>query len=333
MRVPFTDLRVSESVASEISQRWSWIVESGQYIGGPTVSAFERAFADYVGAAHCVGVGNGTDAIATAVRALGWHGPKSVAASTFLATAEGMLLGGCEPYVVDVDPRTLLADDADVSVGLHGQLGPPGTIVDASQCHGATRDGRRHHGLVMTWSGYASKPLGAFGDAGWVTTDDGDLAQRIRDVANHAGGPGSTNSRLDALQAGVLLSKLPHLDADNARRVERAAYYRHLLEPLAETERLVLPGRDMRSSHMFHIFAIRVNGNRRDAVLDELQAAGVDARVHYRWPIHLWPKWNLPGRAPNATKAADELISLPLWADIPAASQEYVCSTLAEALA
>lgn len=333
MRVPFTDLRSPGDIAAMASINAIGLMTQ-TWVGGSMVEAFEEAWAEYTGARYCVSCANGSEAVELAVRALGWHGPRSVSASTFIATAEGMVRGGCEPYVVDVDPRTLLADsgDLDVSVGLHGQLGPSGTIVDAAQCHGATRDGRRHIGTLMTWSGYVTKPLGAWGDAGWITTDDGDLAQRIRDLANHAGGPGSGNSRLDAIQAAVLLVKLPHLDAMNAQRTGAALYYHHLLEGLAESERVILPGRDMRSTHVWHIYAIRVDGNRRDEVLERLHAAGVDARVHYRWPIHLWPKWDLPGRAPVAAKAADEMISLPLWAGISAGQQEYVSAMLTEAL-
>lgn len=341
MRVPFVDLTLqSAMVYGEVRDRWSTIVRSGEFVGGPLVAEFERRWAEYCGASHCVALGNGTDAVELACRVrLGGLGRVSVPANTFIATVEGIVRAGLEPVVVDVDPRTLLADGADVQVALYGQHGARGRVVDASQAHGSDFDGRRQVGDVMTWSFYPSKPLGAWGDAGAVTTDDGDLARFIRNLANHAGGLGSFNSRMDPLQAAVLLAKLPYLDEWNAQRRAAAMYYRYALEPLVQSGRLSIPKADPRSVHVYHLFVIRVRD--RDEVLVRLHDAGVDARVHYARPVQFWPGWwsSRAGgpigvdRVPvDADMACREVLSLPLWAGISKGQQDRVVDVLSEVL-
>lgn len=329
MRVPFVDLYPqSRLVMEDVAERWKLLIARAEFIGGPAVETFEREWAAYVGARYCVSCANGTDAIELAVRALGLRGPRSVAANTYIGTVEGMARGGCEPFVVDVDPRTMLADSPDVSVSLYGQHAAPGKIVDAAQAHGAERDGRKNLG-VMCWSFYVTKPLGAWGDAGAVTTDDGDLAARIRALANHEGAHGQ-NSRMDALQAAVLSAKIPYLDDWNAQRSGAALYYNHLLEDLAVAERVVLPGRDMRSSHVWHLYVVRVRD--RDGVLVRMRQAGVDVRVHYGATVADWNGWALAGHCERARTTCATVLSLPLWAGMSGAQQERVVETLIGAL-
>lgn len=343
MKVPFVDLSAqSAMVYGEVKDRWSTIVHSGEFVGGPLVTEFERRWAEYCGAAHCVALANGTDAVELACRVrLGGLGRVTVPANTFIATVEGIVRAGLEPVVVDVNPSTLVArpdDEVDVAVALYGQHGSRARVVDASQAHGSSFDGRRQVGDVMTWSFYPSKPLGAWGDAGAITTDDGDLARHVRRLATHAGGPGSFNSRMDPLQAAVLLAKLLHLDEWNAQRRGAAMYYGHALDSLYREGRLGLVGFEAQSVHVHHLFVIRVRD--RDEVLVRLHDAGVDARVHYARPVHGWNNWPRDGggsmRVPSvpveANMATSEVLSLPLWAGISRWQQDRVVDVLTDVL-
>jgi dTDP-4-amino-4,6-dideoxygalactose transaminase len=333
--VPFVDLAPqTELVVVEVGERWRQVIVSGEFVGGPVVAEFERRWADYCGADHCVALGNGTDAVELAcrVRLTGLE-RVSVPANTFIATVEGIVRAGLEPCVVDVDHSTLLADHADVAVALYGQHGQRGRVVDAAQAHGASFDGLRQVGDVMAWSFYPSKPLGAWGDAGAVTTDDPFLARRIRMLANHGGGPGSTNSRMDPLQAAVLLAKLPYLDGWNTQRAAAALYYRHVLEPLVAAGRLGVVYVNPRSSHVYHLFVVRVR--EPEWVLAAMANAGVEVRRHYPEMVQFWSGWGgeLDGEAtPEAAMGCREVLSLPLWAGITQAQQDRVVEVLEGAL-
>lgn len=365
-RIPLIDLPMAHAeVAEEVALGFTRVLNTGSFIGGEEVRAFEREYAAFCQMAHCVGVANGTDALELALRAVGVRAGSEVILPTnsFIATAEAVVRIGARPVLVDCDPKTLLLDveamlnavspdtSALIPVHLYGQLAPverlaPAAIPiveDAAQCHGATRHGRAagSWGIAAT-SFYPSKNLGAYGDAGAVVTPSEQLARYVRATANH----GSTrryrhehigcNSRLDALQAVVLRTKLARLDRWNRRRQIAAARYDALLEPLGLNRPAILDG----NVHVWHLYVVRIPANgepgRRDRILGRLRAAGVDADVHYPVPIHRAPAFAYlgypAGSLPQAESAAAEILSLPLYPQITAEQQEYAVTALTAAL-
>jgi dTDP-4-amino-4,6-dideoxygalactose transaminase len=332
----------------------------GTFIGGAAVEEFEHAFAALCEAEHCVGVANGTDALEIALRCAGVGlGDRVVLpANTFIATAGAAWRIGAEIVLVDSDHHHLIDVDqlddavskrraaAVVPVHLYGQLAAVevvaeiaerrGTVVveDAAQCHGARRNGRSiaAHSVVASTSFYPGKNLGAYGDGGAVLTNSAEIARRARVLANH----GSTekylheefgmNSRLDTLQAHVLLAKLRRLSDWNKLRQLAAARYDDLLADTDVERPSVLSGND----HVWHLYVVRVPD--RDRALERLTAHGVHAGVHYPIPIHLQPAGQVLGYRrgdfPVAEQAAEEILSLPIYPGITAAQQERVIETL-----
>ncbi len=306
-------LDVSHTYASlrpELDAAYARIMASGMYVGGSALSEFEAEFAAYCGAAHCVGVGNGLDALVLPLMARG-IGPGDeviVPANTFIATWLAVAQTGATPVPVDADPVTMNIDVAAVAgaitqrtraimpVHLYGM--PADTrpladlaaaqglllIEDAAQAHGAELAGRRagRLGHVAAFSFYPGKNLGAFGDGGAVVTDDAELADRVRLLGNYGarvkyeheavGG----NSRLDPMQAAFLSVKLRALDGWNARRRDIAAIY---LDALADVPDLILPVPTPGATPVWHLFVVR--HPRRDALREALHAAGVPTALHY----------------------------------------------------
>jgi dTDP-4-amino-4,6-dideoxygalactose transaminase len=364
--IPLVDLAEAHRViADEVLDGMAAVFEECNFIGGKQVTDFEERYAAALGVGHCVGVGNGTDALELALRAAGLTRDDEVVlpANTFIATAEAVVRAGARPVLADVDPDHLLLSASGTAravgsrtaavmpVHLYGQAAPveevgevaaaAGAIVveDSAQAHGARRHGRPAGGLgsVAGTSFYPGKNLGAYGDAGAVLTDDADLARRVRMIANH----GSTgryrhelpgvNSRLDTLQAVVLRAKLPHLPGWNAARVAAAGRYDTMLRGIGGVRRpSTLAGND----HVWHLYVVRVP--HRDEVLARLRGAGVGAGVHYPVPVHLQPafRWlgHTAGDFPVAETAAAEVLSLPLYPGITAAQQERVIDELVKAL-
>jgi dTDP-4-amino-4,6-dideoxygalactose transaminase len=355
--VPFVDLAAAHAeVAGEVEAGIGQVLAATAFIQGPDVRAFEREYAAFCGAAHCVGVANGTDALELALRALGCAPGAEVVlpANTFVATAEAVVRAGARPVLVDVDPDHLLIDTravqaaigpntaAIVPVHLYGRLAPipdgeiP-VIEDAAQSQGATRDGRRLFGRIATTSFYPGKNLGAYGDAGAVVTDSPDLARTVRLLGDH----GSEvkyrherlgfNSRLDTLQAVVLRAKLRRLEAWNSLRRAAASRYAALLEDIPG---VVLPSPDAGEGHVWHLYVIRVP--RRDEVAAALARLGVRTGIHYPVPIHLQPAFaglgHGPGDFPVTERAAGEILSLPMFPQITQEQQERVAAALREAL-
>jgi dTDP-4-amino-4,6-dideoxygalactose transaminase len=358
--VPFLDLAaMHDEVADEVRAGFDGVLAAGAFIQGPAVAAFEAEFAVFAGAAHCVGVGNGTDALELALRAAGVQPGAEVVlpANTFVATVEAVLRAGARPVLADVDADHLLLDPdrvkevigprtaAIVPVHLYGQLAPmaaltaPGipVVEDAAQSHGATQDGRRFFGAVAATSFYPGKNLGAYGDAGAVLTDSAELARAVRLLGNH----GSEvkyrhetlgfNSRLDTLQAVVLRAKLARLADWNALRRAAAVRYAGLLAGRPDViTPLVAPGNE----HAWHLYVIRIPD--RDRVLAELRDAGVQAQIHYPVPVHLQPAFRFlghgPGDFPVTEDAARQILSLPLYPHITVEQQQMVAERLQSAL-
>ncbi|WP_141014146.1 DegT/DnrJ/EryC1/StrS family aminotransferase [Nocardioides sambongensis] len=366
MKIPLVDLASQHAeIADEIRPALDRVFATTGFIGGPEVAALEEEYAAFVGADHCVGVANGTDALELALRALG-VGPGDeviLPANTFIATAEAVSLAGATPVLVDVDEEYLLIDPAQVEraitgrtkaiapVHLFGQTafvdelqgladaaGVP-ILEDAAQAQGAMRLGRAAGSLgrVAATSFYPGKNLGAAGDAGAVTTNDPELAERVRVIAAH-GSPSKyvhdvvgRNSRLDAIQAVYLRAKLGRLEKWNDLRRQAADRYAELLAdiPGVRTPRSA-PG----NQDVWHLYVVRVDD--RDRVLDTLAESGVGAGIHYPTPVHLTAAYAHLGLGRGAFRVAEEaasqILSLPMFPHLGAEQQNHVASTLARAV-
>lgn len=341
--IAFLDLAALHApIRAELDAIWAETLDASAFIGGDRVPRFEQRWAAYCQRRHAIGVANGTDALELVLAGLG-IGPGDeviVPANTFVATAEAVTTVGATPVFVDVDEATLLitADHIAAAIGprtravmvvhLYGQVPdmdaiaavtePAGVAVieDAAQAHGARWNGRRagSFGVAATFSFYPGKNLGALGDGGAVVTDDDDLADRIRTMANHGRGDHhlhtvqGRNSRLDGLQAAALDIKLDHLDRWNERR--REAHLRYV-EGFAGTDVVTLatlPG----GEPVHHLEVVRVAD--RASVQDRLQAAAIGSGIHYALPCHLQPAFAMFGRGalPVSERAADSQLSLPM---------------------
>ena len=358
--VPFLDLAAQQAeIMGSVGPDVLRLLDLGQFVGGDQVTLFEDEYARYSGVQHCVGVGNGTDALELALRALGIGAGDEVLvpANSFIASAEAVVRAGATVRLADVDDDALLlsADTVRAAVGpqtlavlavhLYGQPAPVeqiervsgGAVVieDAAQSQGASRFGRQAGSLagVAGTSFYPGKNLGAAGDGGAVLTDDADLADRVRMTANHGSAHKYVhdvfgfNSRLDAIQAVVLRAKLARLDGWNDARRAAASRYDDLLADVAEVRRpVILAG----NSSNWHIYAIRVPD--RDRVLAGLLHEGIGAALHYPTPIHLTGAFQSLGYArgdfPVAEKAATELVSLPMFPHLTGEQQERVVAVL-----
>ena len=357
--VPFLDLGpahapVREPVLAAIEE----LFETGGFTNGPAVAEFERAFADYCGVEHCVGVSSGLDALRLALVATGLEPGDEVVvpAATFVATLEAVTQAGGVPVVVDVSDQDycLDADAARSAIGprthslmpvhLYGQMADmqallraAGTSVaiveDACQAHGAERDGLRAGavGAAAAFSFYPGKNLGAYGDAGAVTTDDDDLADRIRllrDLGQRAKYEHvvvGRNERLDTLQAAVLRVKLRHLDEWNERRRAHAALYSELLDDAVE-----VPSAADWAQPVWHLYVVRTA--RRDEVRDALAQAGIASGMHYPVPLHLQPALASlgyrEGDFPCAEDWARSGLSLPMFPELTAEEVERVSAVI-----
>ncbi len=366
--VPFLDLGTTTSVvATEVRVGWEKVIASNRFVGGEEVAAFEQEWAAYCGTEHAMGVGNGTDALVLALRALdlGLGDEVIIPANTFVATAEAVVLVGATPRFVDVSLETGLmgADEVEaaisertraiIAVHLFGQLtdmealGRCATrhglvlIEDAAQAHGATWRGIRagSFGAVGCFSFYPGKNLGAFGDAGAVVTSDLGIAERIRSMRDHGRPGGSedrhynhvrigTNSRLDTVQAVTLSAKLRHLDQWNEDRRRLARLYATELPPT------VVPLGQLphcRGAH--HLMVVRVP--QRDRVRAELAALGIGTGIHYPTPCHQlepYRHWS-PGELPNVERLSGQIVSLPMYPRLPDSDVLRVCEALAHVTA
>jgi dTDP-4-amino-4,6-dideoxygalactose transaminase len=363
-RVPMFDATAQYLVLkTEIDAAVGRVLGGGRYILGPEVEAFEEEFARYCGAAHAVGVGNGTEALALALLACG-VGPGDevlTAPNTSPFTALAITMTGARPAFADVDARSHTLDPARIEaaltervraiipVHLYGQPADMGPILelarargirvveDACQAHGARYDGRPAGSLgdIAAFSFYPTKNLGAVGDGGAVVTGDRALAERVRmlrdggriDRDRHA--VRGMNSRLDELQAAILRVKLRHLDAWNDRRRHLAALYRRGLAN-ADVE---LPWEAAYAHHVYHLFVIR--SAERDGIRRRLAANGIDSLVHYPIALHEQEAFRdlgyVRGTFPRAEQGAASVLSLPIFPQLTDAQVERVCRVIVEA--
>jgi dTDP-4-amino-4,6-dideoxygalactose transaminase len=353
--IPLVDVKAQYApLTSELEERFTAVLESGRFIFGPEVEAFEREAAAFLGVPHAIGVANGTDALLLALEALGiGRGDEVICPSfTFYATAEAIARVGATPVFADIDPVSLTIDPEDVAarigprtkaimpVHLFGRpaalaelsrLGVP-LIEDAAQAFGA--DGVAQTGVCSTFSFFPTKNLFALGDGGLVTSLDADLAERIRMLRFHGSRDKRTfeligvNSRLDAVQAAMLRVFLPRLTGWNQERRHAASRYAELgLGDIVE-----LPADD--PGHVYHMFVVR--SARREEIAEALTEARIAYASYYVTPLHLQPAMAYlavpAGSLPETERAAAENLALPMWGGISREQQERVVEAVRSAV-
>jgi dTDP-4-amino-4,6-dideoxygalactose transaminase len=367
--VPLLDLQGQyRPLREELLAAIARVCDSQRFIGGPEVEGLEAEIAASLGVTHAVGLSSGTDALLVALMALGVGPGDEVITPTFsfFATAGCASRLGATPKLVDIDPLTFNIDpravDAAVTprtraimpVHLYGQCADMDPILelasrkgipiveDAAQAIGSTYKGR-HAGSMGTagcFSFFPSKNLGAFGDAGLLTTSDAALAHEVRLLRNHGAEPKyfhkriGGNFRLDALQAAVLRVKLPHLEGWSARRRENADRYDRMFRDSPAADRITVPARSPGCVHIFNQYVVRVPA--RDAVRARLDAAGIGSEVYYPVPFHLQecfaPLGYRKGDFPVAEAAAAETLALPIYSELTEAQQRQVVDAVSAAV-
>jgi dTDP-4-amino-4,6-dideoxygalactose transaminase len=353
-QIPLVDVRAQYApFLDELKERIAEVLDSGRFILGPNVQAFEEEAAAYLGVRHAIGVANGTDALVLALDAMGVGDGHEVVlpAFTFYATAEAVMRRGARPVFAEIDPSTLNLDPEDVArrintrtkaivpVHLFGRpapldelakLGVP-LLEDAAQAFGAR--GVATTGAASTFSFFPTKNLFAFGDGGLVTTDDDELAERVRLLRFHGSRDKQVfdlvgyNSRLDEVQAAVLRVFLAKIEEWNRSRREAAARYAELgLGDACE-----LPGDE--PGHVYHMYVVR--SPERDRIARSLGDADIASASYYTTPLHLQPALRFLGHRegdfPETERAGRENLALPLWAGITPDVQERVVETVKKA--
>jgi dTDP-4-amino-4,6-dideoxygalactose transaminase len=363
MTLPLLDIHAQhDAIRDELEAAIARVLAHGRFVSGPEVAEFEEAFAAYCGAAHCIGVANGTAAIELVLRAAGIGPGDEVVTTpfTFIATVEPILLAGGKPVLADVDPDTglLTAESVEAAitartaalmpVHLYGQpvdfdafreLADRHNLLlieDAAQAHGAEWRGRRAGsvGDAATFSFFPGKNLGALGDAGAVTTNDDALATRVRKLRDHGRVDKyrhdvvGTNARLDTLQAALLHAKLRHLDHWNEARQRHAAAYD---AAFAEVDG-VAPIRIREGAlPVYHQYVVRLED--RDAARAALSEQGIETGVHYPIPLHRQPALEhlVEGDFPAAEALANEVLSLPVFPELTDEQRDSVVAALTPA--
>lgn len=362
-QVPFLDLRAAYlEVQEELDETVAHVLASGSYLLGKELQAFEGEFAEFLGVEHCIGVGNGLEALHLALRALG-VGPGDevlVPSNTYIATWLAVSYAGATPIPVEPDERTYNMDPgkleaattdrtrAIIPVHLYGQPADMDPILeiarkhklwvldDAAQAHGARYKGKRVGGLadITGWSFYPGKNLGAFGDGGAITTNNRELADRVRVLRNYGSREKyhnevrGFNSRLDEIQAAILRVKLAHLDEWNQRRRCVAALY---VQELTNSD-VVLPYAAEWAEPVYHLFVVR--SERRDALRQHLKMHGIDTLIHYPIPPHLQPAYRdlglREGSQPISERIHQQALSLPMGPHLTAAQAGAVVAAIRE---
>lgn len=351
MNIPFVDLKIQyASIKDEIDAAIAEVISKTAFIGGAHLKAFETAFAEFCKVKYCVGVGNGTDALFIALRALGIGDGDEVitAANSFIATSEAITMAGARPVFVDINPLTYNIDvdqieakitaktKAIMPVHLYGQPAEMDAIADiakrknlkvvedAAQAHGALYKGRTvgSIGDAACFSFYPGKNLGAYGDGGAIVTDNEEVAIKARMLANHGRidkydhEMEGVNSRLDGLQCAILEVKLKHLPEWSKKRKENAYIYnKHLLD-----SGLVTPVEIDDVEAVYHLYIVRVKSEERKRLQEHLKAAGISTGIHYPITLPNLKAYTYLGHSeddfPNATRASHEILSLPMFPEL-----------------
>jgi dTDP-4-amino-4,6-dideoxygalactose transaminase len=366
MQVPFLDLHEQHApLMTELVGAFREVTETSAFAGGPFVARFETEFAAFCRTRYALGVGSGTDALWLSLLALG-VGPGDeviTVPNSFISTAEAISLCGARPVFVDIDEHTYTMDPAQIEaaitlrtqaivpVHIFGQMadldpilaiarrhGTP-VVEDACHAHGAEYKGRRAgtSGVAGCFSFYPGKNLGAFGEAGAVTTDEPELRSKIQMLRDHGQAVKhfhsaiGWNARMDGIQAAVLSVKLSRLAAANTARRAHAHLYDELL---ASEARVIRPAVAPHNVHAYHIYAVRVPN--RDDVLQRMAGRGVNCSIHYPVPIHLQKAYSFLGLGrgsfPVAERCAGEFLSLPMYPELRAEQIQFVANTLKDCL-
>ena len=368
-KIQMVDLQTQYTkIKEEIDAGIAEVINSASFIKGPKVAEFQAHLEQYTGAKHVINVGNGTDALQIALMGLGLQPGDEVITPTFtfIATAEVVALLGLTPVVVDVDWETMNMDiesvrraitphtKAIVPVHLFGQCANMEAIMELANEHHlyVIEDACQAIGAQYTFSNgetkqagtighigctsfFPSKNLGCYGDGGAIFTNDDALADKMQAIANHGchiryhHDEVGVNSRLDSIQAAVLDAKLPHLNEYIAARQKAAAYYD---KAFADNEKLLIPGHEPHSTHVFHQYTLRVVGADRDALREGLAARGIPAMIYYPVPLHqqkayLDPRYK-DGDFPAAERLAACVLSLPMHTELDEEQLQFITSSV-----
>lgn len=362
MRVPFVDLKLHyQNIKGEIDQAIQRVFEGGQFIGGSSIEEFEKTFSILYSVNHCIGVGNGTDALFVSLKMLGIGiGDEMITpALSWISSAETISMTGAKPVFADVDLETYTIDVRQIeskitpntkgiiAVHLYGQAARVDEIQklckkhnlflieDCAQAH-LTEENAKLVGTIGdagAFSFYPTKNLGAFGDAGCILTNNDRLADRMRLFANH-GGLGKhemegINSRLDSIQAAILSVKCRYILEWTTRRIHLASVYANLLADISE---IALPVERKNTKHTYHLFVIRTQ--ERDQLQEYLTRHGIQTLIHYPEALPFLPAYKKygykKGDFPVAEKCAREVLSLPLYPELSEQQIEYVCKMIKE---
>lgn len=370
--VPLLDVnRGNDPLRDEYLEAIRSVCESGWFIGGPNCSQLEQDMAEYCQTAHAVGCASGSDALLLSLMACGVSAGDEVIVPSFsfFATASAVWRLGARPVFVDIDPKTFNISPAGIEAkvtprtkaiipvhlfGMCAEMEPIcelarhhdlWVIEDAAQAIGAEYHGCRAGSLghVGCFSFYPTKNLGGFGDGGMLTTSDAELADRLRLLAGHGMRPRyhhsvvGINSRLDALQAAVLQVKLKHVSRWAADRQRNAQRYRMLFAAEGIDDDISLPILAPGRHHVWNQFTVRISGKRRDAIREHLTAARIGTEIYYPIPLHLQACFRdlgcARGTLPETERAAEEVLSLPIFPELQPEEQQQVVRSIADFLA
>jgi dTDP-4-amino-4,6-dideoxygalactose transaminase len=363
MKVNFVDLKAQyQTIKPEIDSAIQDVISNTAFILGKAVADFEGKFAEYCGVKHCLGINSGTSALIMAMKALGiGEGDEVITTpNTFIATAEAISYAGAKPVLVDIEDKSYNMDPgklekaitkktkAIIPVHLYGQPADMDPILqiakkhavavieDACQAHGAEYKGKRTGSLgrVGCFSFYPGKNLGAYGEGGGVTTNDEDIAQKVKMLRDH-GSPKKfyheyigNNCRLEGIQGAVLAVKLRHLDKWNDGRRKNADLYRKYLKG---TE-VGMPEEMPYAKHVYHVFCVRVKN--REKLIDFLKEKGIFTNIHYPIPIHLQKAYDFlgykQGDFPVTEGCMDQILSLPMFAELTEEEIKYTADCIKE---
>ena len=362
MRVPFVDLKTQyQGIKKEVMAEIGQALDGMQLFLGKNVQTVELEFADYCGTEFAIGVGSGTDALHIALRACGIGVGDGVitVSHTFFATVEAIILAGAKPVFVDIDPESYNMDTAQIEsminsrtrailpVHIYGQPADMDPILelarkynlkvieDSCQAHGAEYKGRRTGSLgdIGCFSFYFSKNLGAYGEAGIITTSDPEIAKRCRMIRDHGSSAKyhhaliGFNGRLDELQAAVLRIKLPHLGEWTDNRRQLAEAYKASLP-----EELIIPQEMPWAKHVYHLYVVRTP--EREQLREWLAGKDIGVGMHYPIPVHLQEAWREYGgddySLPVTERITGEILSLPMYPEMSMDELDYVCECVRE---
>jgi len=370
-KIKFLDLSVQyKSIKKEIDGAIKRVLESNQFIGGDEVKEFEKEIAKFCSTKYALSVNSGTDALFLSLKALGIGLRDEVITTpfTFISTAEVIANCGAKPVFVDIDPKTFNINPlkieekinkktkAIIPVHLFGQMADMTRIMriarkyglyvieDAAQAIGAEYKNKKAGTFsdLGCFSFFPSKNLGGYGDGGMVVSNNEELAEKIRLLKNHGSSPKEkylnlilgTNSRLDTIQAAILRVKLKHLEEWSKARAKKAGLYTNQLGKLKE---LITPSIASGRTHIFHQYTVRVNKQVRNKLVSYLNKQGIPTMIYYPVPLHLQPAFKYlgykKGDFPEAEKASEEVISLPIYPELNKNDQNFIIKKIRTCLA